>query len=414
MATAETAFSALPSYCHLLPACAHLRRILSPYTTDASASVKIWLSNAAVAFEEKKIDFRTRSGHLEGFFRLPYYDDLIRELILNVSLLPNAFVHDVLDTSQDPAVVRNRVSAETLFKRLDQQTMHLDAPELFLETFLRCAHQSDPTHHTSSLATTTPSPSTYFNQPFYGPSLSLLQGHITVHNSIFATSAEPIHSNEDKAEEDPEPKLPVRNWRKYYIKVLPILQSSGFGKTRMCVQLSTVSPGMLICLRHKTRANDKQHEESFPPQDSLVFEYFQRCKNRIFNAEFPTTPEDHERFNQAHLGVLAWLAIYCKTIAFYLEQLKRNARDCFGTPRRCDSDPRLCWQTIVYQLAAAIYSPSSGFLSHKLFEQPQTCPRIRLVQDLSDPLSSTDATTTTSTPTEQPTKRSKAKLYAPM
>ncbi|KAJ1571798.1 hypothetical protein NDA11_002077 [Ustilago hordei] len=112
--------------------------------------VKIWLSNAAVAFEEKKIDFRTRSAHLEGFFRLPYYDDLTRELILNVSLLPNAFVHDVLDTSQDPAVVR--------------------------------------------------------------PSLSLLQGHITVHNSFFATSAEPIHSNEDKAEEDPEPKLPVRDW----------------------------------------------------------------------------------------------------------------------------------------------------------------------------------------------------------
>ncbi|KAJ1604183.1 hypothetical protein NDA14_004168 [Ustilago hordei] len=112
--------------------------------------VKIWLSNAAVAFEEKKIDFRTRSAHLEGFFRLPYYDDLTRELILNVSLLPNAFVHDVLDTSQDPAVVRL--------------------------------------------------------------SLSLLQGHITVHNSFFATSAEPIHSNEDKAEEDPEPKLPVRDW----------------------------------------------------------------------------------------------------------------------------------------------------------------------------------------------------------
>ncbi|SPC66172.1 uncharacterized protein UHOD_20077 [Ustilago sp. UG-2017b] len=123
----------------------------------------------------------------------------------------------------------------------------------------------------------------------------------------------------------------------------------------------------------------------------------------------------HERFNQAHLDVLAWLAIYCKTIAFYLEHLKQKARDCFGTPRRCDSDPRLCWQTIVYQLAAAIHSPSSGFLPHKLFEQPQTCPRIRLVQDLSDPLSSTDTTTTTtSTPTEQPTKQSKAKLYAPM
>ncbi|KAJ1031371.1 hypothetical protein NDA16_000812 [Ustilago loliicola] len=390
---------------------------MSRYTTNASAGAKHWLSAATIAFQEKKVDFQTRSGFLEGFFRASYYDDLIRELILNVRLLPNAFVHDVLDTSHDPAVVRNRVSAETLFRRLDQQTMHLDALELFLETFLRCAHQSDATRHTSSLATTTPS--AYFNQHFYGPSLSLLQGHITVHNGFFpttghdATSAEPIHSNGDKAEEDPEPELPVLDSRKYYSKVLPILQSSGFGKTRMCVQLSTVSPGMLICLRRKTRADDKQHEESFPPQDSLVFEYFQRCKNRIFNAEFPKTPDDHERFNQAYLGVLAWLAIYCKTIAFYLEHLKRNARDCFGTPRRCDSDPHLCWQTIVYQLAAAIHSPSSGFLPHKLFEQPQTCPRIRLIQDLSDPLSSTDATTT-STSTEQPTKRRKVKLYAPM
>ncbi|KAJ1591321.1 hypothetical protein NDA12_004385 [Ustilago hordei] len=398
----------------------HLQCILSRYTTNADIGVKSWFSNAAVAFEKKKIDFRTRSTFLETFFRFPYYDDLIRELFLNVSLLPNAFVRDVFDTSQEPAVVRNRVSAETLFQRLDQP-MHLDTPELLLETFLRCAHQSDPIRHASSLPTTiTTTPSAYFNQHFYGPSLSLLQGHITVHNGFFpttghhATSAEPIHSNKDKAEEDPESELPAVDWRKYYSKVLPILQSSGFGKTRMCVQLSTISPGMLICLRHKTQADDKQHQESFPPQDSLVFEYFQRCKDHIFNAEFPTTPEDHERFNQAHLGVLAWLAIYCKTIAFYLEQLKRNAHDCFGTPRRCDSDPRLCWQTVVYQLAAAIYSPSSGFLSHKLFEQPQTCPRIRLVQDLSDPLSSTDTTTTTSTPTEQPTKQSKAKLYAPM
>ncbi|SYW83199.1 uncharacterized protein UBRO2_05090 [Ustilago bromivora] len=322
--------------------------LLVAYTYDIGA--KLWLSTATGAFQAKKIDIQTRWGFLEAVFRACYYHELIRELISNVRLLPNAFVHDVLDTSQNPAVVR----------------------------------------------------------------------HITVHNGFFpttgrhATSAEPIHSNKDKADEYPEPELPVLDWRKYYSKVLPILQSSGFGKTRMCVQLSTISPGMLICLRHKTQADDKQHQESFPPQDSLVFEYFQRCKNRIFNAEFPTTPEDHERFNQAHLGVLAWLAIYCKTIAFYLEQLKRNAHDCFGTPRRCDSNPRLCWQTIVYQLAAAIYSPSSGFLSHKLFEQPQTCPRIRLVQDLSDPLSSTDTITTTSTPTEQPTKQSKAKLYAPM
>ncbi|KAJ1039969.1 hypothetical protein NDA14_003065 [Ustilago hordei] len=393
---------------------------MSSYTTNASASVKSWFSNAAVAFEEKKIDFWTCSVHLEGFFHLPYYDDLIHELILNVSLLLNAFVHDVLDTSQNPAVIRNRVSAETLFRHLDQP-MHLDMPELLLETFLRCAHQSNPIRHASSLPTTImTTPSAYFNQHFYGPSLSLLQGHITVHNGFFpttghhATLAEPIHSNKDKAEEYSESELPALDWRKYYSKVLPILQSSGFGKTRMCVQLSTISPGMLICLHHKTQADDKQHQESFPPQDSLIFEYFQRCKNRIFNTEFPTTPEDHEHFNQAHLGILTWLAIYCKTIAFYLEQLKRNAHDCFGTPRRCDSDPCLCWQTIVYQLAVAIYLPSSGFLSHKLFEQPQTCPRICLVQDLSDLLSSTDTTTTTSTPTEQPTKQSKAKLYAPM
>ncbi|KAJ1045318.1 hypothetical protein NDA10_001632 [Ustilago hordei] len=187
--------------------------------------VKSWFSNAAVAFEKKKIDFRTRSTFLETFFRFPYYDDLIRELFLNVSLLPNAFVRDVFDTSQEPAVVRNRVSAETLFQRLDQP-MHLDTPELLLETFLRCAHQSDPIRHASSLPTTiTTTPSAYFNQHFYGPSLSLLQGHITVHNGFFpttghhATSAEPIHSNKDKAEEDPESELPAVDWRKSGVSV---------------------------------------------------------------------------------------------------------------------------------------------------------------------------------------------------
>ncbi|SPC62126.1 uncharacterized protein UHOD_12267 [Ustilago sp. UG-2017b] len=365
----------------------HLQCILRRYTTNADIGAKLWLSNATGAFQAKKIDIQTRWGFLEAVFRACYYHELIRELILNVRLLPNAFVHDVLDTTREPAVVRNRVSAETLFRRLDQQTIHLDPPELFLETFLCCAHQSDPTHHTSSLATTIPSPSTYFNQPFYGPSLSLLQGHITVHNNIFTTSAEPIHSNEDKAEEYPEPELPVRDWRKYYIKVLPILQSSGFGKTRMCVQLSTISPGMLICLRHKTQADDKQHQESFPPQDSLVFEYFQRCKDRIFNAEFPKTPEDHDS-NETPTIASAPLADAIPIHAYAGRLLSINSPRLFTRPLP-DSFPTSSSNSLKRVLASVLY---------KIF-------RIRLAAPTPLP---------PPPPTEQPTKQSKAKLYAPM
>nr|CDI50943.1 uncharacterized protein BN887_02167 [Melanopsichium pennsylvanicum 4] len=50
--------------------------------------------------------------------------------------------------------------------------------------------------------------------------------------------------------------------------MLPILQSSGFGKMRMCVQLSTRHPGVLVCLR-KSYSKDP-YLVSFPPQDAEV------------------------------------------------------------------------------------------------------------------------------------------------
>ncbi|KAJ1584432.1 hypothetical protein NDA11_002091 [Ustilago hordei] len=85
----------------------HLQRILCRYTTNESDTAKLWLTTATAAFQAKKLDIQTLSRSLEALFRASYYHELIRELIFNVRLLPNAFVHDVLDTSQNPAVVRN-------------------------------------------------------------------------------------------------------------------------------------------------------------------------------------------------------------------------------------------------------------------------------------------------------------------
>ncbi|SAM78279.1 uncharacterized protein UBRO_20269 [Ustilago bromivora] len=100
------------------------------------------------------------------------------------------------------------------------------------------------------------------------------------------------------------------------------IKSSGFGKTRLCVQLSTVSPGMLVCLTQKDG-------DSEPPQDKPVYDYFQRVKGLLPGSletkdlPHPTPKGDEERirFKEAHLSILAWLSVYCQTTAYYMIQL---------------------------------------------------------------------------------------------
>ena len=224
-------------------------------------------------------------------------------------------------------------------------------------------------------------PSVDFTAKFFGPSLMLLEDHITVHNQLFPAKTESssalVHlTKANKAAANPPQS------KHHYSKVLPIIQSSGFGKTRACVQPSTTSPGMLVCLREAADRTVHQ-QESFPLQDVLVYTYFEDCKTVLHGVDFPTTPDQHKHFNKAHLRVCAWLAVYCKTLAGYLEQLKSSA-GCFsrqaagsGSRNACHRYGR-CWKTVVYHLAAAIHSPSSDFIPHPLFSEPELCPESKL------------------------------------
>ncbi len=87
-------------------------------------------------------------------------------------------------------------------------------------------------------------------------------------------------------------------------KVLPIVQSFGFGKTKLCVHLSAAQPGMLISLR-----NSHVGRASFSPQDTLVFDYFKQCYERYLDgsrADYITM----QGSNYVHAHVTSFLAAY--------------------------------------------------------------------------------------------------------
>ncbi|CDR87091.1 uncharacterized protein SPSC_00011 [Sporisorium scitamineum] len=172
--------------------------------------------------------------------------------------------------------------------------------------------------------------------------------------------------------------LLTRVSHEYYAKVLPVIQSSGFGKTRMCVQLSIRHPGMLVCLRGS--GPQEQHLVSFPPQDSDVYSYFLQVKSDAallgFEDERFKSSEnarEHTIFNKAHLRILAWLSVYCQTLLHYLDQLKSDS-DCFDQHGRCKHTPNMCWRTVVYHFANA-----TSFKQHNFFPKPiDLCPQGRL------------------------------------
>ena len=90
-------------------------------------------------------------------------------------------------------------------------------------------------------------------------------------------------------------------------------------------------------------------------------------------SEKPETVPKTTAFNKAHIGMVAWLAAYCRTFAFYLDFLKNAAPLCFSKPRKCANKDKLCWQTVVFLLAHAIHKPSSDFTQHSLFKLPELC-----------------------------------------
>ncbi|KAJ1019384.1 hypothetical protein NDA16_004501 [Ustilago loliicola] len=125
-----------------------------------------------------------------------------------------------------------------------------------------------------------------FRAEFQGEGLALIQGHIVSHNELFRDAPTrrinpkpKLDRDEGTATDESALEAATSNPRllrpKFYSKVLPFIQSSGFGKTRICVELSTVAPGLLVCLR-KDGPN-----ASFPPQDSSVYNYFAASSDSI-------------------------------------------------------------------------------------------------------------------------------------
>ncbi|SNX86971.1 uncharacterized protein MEPE_05680 [Melanopsichium pennsylvanicum] len=284
---------------------------------------------------------------------------LLNDLLDNIESLPKSFVDDVFDFSRDSPTVKNRIRTDTLLDELHNSKLDPQDFDEYMQVLLRIMHNDQQKRLTSNLAKTTTAAN--FTDAFYGDSLLLLEDHLTVHNQLFPlqvpTPLPPIHMPKSIVMSEEASTRYVRS-RKFHCKVLPILQSSGFGKTRMCVQLGTIRPGMLVCLRDAS-ARTQQHEQSFLPQDAVVFNYFERMRQILGNITFPATSEQHMRFNKAHLGILAWLSIYCSTLAYYLSIFKQQA-GCFGDlGRDLPRHGRLCWETVIYHLAAAIHSSST-------------------------------------------------------
>ncbi|SPO31502.1 uncharacterized protein UTRI_06632 [Ustilago trichophora] len=104
----------------------------------------------------------------------------------------------------------------------------------------------------------------------------------------------------------------------YHAKVLPIIQSSGFGKTKLCVTLSASHPGMLICMRPKPKV-----AVSFPPQDTEVFDYFNECYKEYFLADVDGVPLGLGTLeqNHVHIYIVSFLAAYCNKLHSLLSRI---------------------------------------------------------------------------------------------
>ncbi|KAJ1042416.1 hypothetical protein NDA10_004495 [Ustilago hordei] len=334
---------------------------------DQDFSVIIWIQMLKAA-ALPNTDRKTRVKSLDFFLDHAYFDRLINELKSIADRLPEKFIHSFLHVSgsgADPsASLRDRFDAKTLLTRIEKCAFFQPTfdPVDRLAHVLQYAFIPGPLRMPSPPAR---APLYDFTSTFNGQALERLVDYIK-HQSVPEQTRKHHWS------------LPEQT-RKYYAKVLPIIQSSGFGKTRLCVQLSTVSPGMLVCLRESSLLT-QNYAVSEPPQDKPVYDYFQRIK-RLLPGSLETkdqphpTPkgdQEHMRFNQAHLSILAWLSVYCQTTAYYLIQLQ-HASGCFDPPAH-HQDPAACWRAVVFY-----YARTTGLKEGSLFETPSNiCHQSRL------------------------------------
>ncbi|CDR87089.1 uncharacterized protein SPSC_00009 [Sporisorium scitamineum] len=287
--------------------------------------------------------------------------------------------------STDQVIFKHLVEPQSLLLQLDKLKCHTHTTgrkqriqTLLEHTFVHKTAARTVDHSLFSEHST----ASDFTRTFNGPGLMLLQDHLIVHNALFPITQlpAPVHAAADASindddHDDNDDDVASTKRHEYYAKVLPILQSSGFGKTRMCVQLSTRHPGMLVCLRN-SRGQD-QHLVSFPPQDASVYHYFRNITSAVAQLHTPEghlkVPEDadeHRVFNRAHLGIVAWLGAYYKTLFHYLDQLKTDSGS-FNQQQRSGTasgrhDPESCWHTVINSFAQA-----TSFNQRELFQIPE-------------------------------------------
>ncbi|SPO28799.1 uncharacterized protein UTRI_10225 [Ustilago trichophora] len=331
-----------------------------------------------------------RISALKTMTKSRHFNILLVSLRKKRDKLPQSFVQRVfiIDPTTKKARFKEHQKYETLLDQLDQlgcNTLH-STRVMRLETLLEHAFVDQPVRRPDRSLVAVHSSATDFTSAFNGPSLSLLHDHLVVHNSFFSQTSAPasVHaSTSAKTDVDALADPAGQDHREYYAKVLPILQSSGFGKTRMCVQLSTIHPGMLVCLRNSLPRDQDEHLVSFPPQDTEVYRYFQSAEKTLValgienrHVKFPTDADQHAIFNAAHLRILAWLDVYCDTIFTYLAQLKA-ASGCFDQHGNANhANSHQCWRTIVYHFADA-----TSFKQHTLFQKPPNlCSHSRLAR----------------------------------
>ncbi|KAJ1031363.1 hypothetical protein NDA16_000804 [Ustilago loliicola] len=351
---------------------------------------------------------KARLNTLKFFLDHEYFERLIDGLKSIADRLPESFVDSFLHRSGSRAArsarLKERIDAETLFERIEQSAFFQPTfdPVDRLALVLQHAFVQDAPSRLPDPSVRMPLSD--FTSTFNGQALEMLVDYIKVHNQLFppsSSSPRPVHATPlqnppplaDHTHHQQHQSVPEQT-RKYYAKVLPIIQSSGFGKTRLCVQLSTVSPGMLVCLR-KSPLLTQNYAVSEPPQDKPVYDYFQHVKRLLPRSletndqshREPKDDQEHIKFNAAHLRILAWLAVYCQTTAYYLIQLQ-HASGCFDPPAH-HQDPAACWRAVVFY-----YAQTTGLKEGSLFETPSNlCHQSRLTH-----LCSTDIPPSTDNP----------------
>ena len=158
----------------------------------------------------------------------------------------------------------------------------------------------------------------------------------------------------------PQPSLP------YHARVVPILQSTGFGKSKLCVHLSAQQAGLLACV-HQHRPFQPQ---PFPSQDRVVYNYFHTFLDTYDGTASSKKPSEQQHDHSVYARVACFLAAYCKTLYLYLKNLMRVS-GCF------------CRHALVHLPIGQCH----GWVLHSLAKSPPTQPaRLLEHQRLCSPL----------------------------